>query len=173
MKRAVMVGICLSTLVAGMVLPVSAPASTRWRADGNACQTQGANLKFLSYSSLGLEIGKTGNRMGAYCAIPTGPGLIDLGDGSNTIDQVNVRVAQELTSGSVWTALNVHDINSASVCGCGQTSGTIAAGGYSNRKMTFDCGACSYDMDWAVAVNVDKYSPDGEMLIKLISVYDE
>jgi hypothetical protein len=173
MKRTMIVGIWLSTLIAGVAIPHSAQtASLRWRADGNVCQ---ARAPFTSFAPLGLLLGAASQGRSAYCAIPTGPGLVDLGDGNNTIAEVNVRLGQEVAAATVATLLKVHDVDTTSWCGCGQTSGSMAAGAFSNRKMSFDCESCSYDEDWAVVLRVEREGndEDGETMIKLISVYDE
>ena len=173
MQRSLMVGIWLSALVAGVAIPHSAQTATRWRTDGNACRPR--YTEFTAFPTLGLLLGYSSAVKGATCAIPTGPRLVDLGDGNNTIAQVNVRIGQETASATVRTYLQVHDIETSSSCTCGQTSGTMAAGTFSNRKMSFDCGTCSYDEDWAVVVHIEQSgaNDEAETMIKLISVYDE
>jgi hypothetical protein len=170
MRNKAMLGILAA--IAGVALPVSAPAGLRFRADGNACSTWKGHTKFTAYSSLGLKI-VDGSSEAVTCAVPTGASLVDLGDGGHPIDSVGVRLRQEGASATVATQLIVHDNNSDSACTCGQTSAVINAGSYSSRSMSFDCGSCSYAADWALTVSVNRDGQPGDTLVKLISVYDE
>ena len=171
MRNKAMLGIWASTLIAGVAVPESAPATMRWKGDGSLCLTARHELDFTAYSSLGLQIPAEGAAHVATCAIPTGTDLYSLEDGStHVIDEVSVRLRQEGPDDDVVMQLLVHDHNSTSVCSCGSDSKVIGGGEYSMFNVEFDCGSCSYDDDWAINLRID--SEAGSTLIKQISVYD-
>ena len=173
MRRTIMAGMWISTLVVGVTIPEDAPAELRWRTDGNACIERTDSTDFTSYSGQGLRI-EDGSFAEATCPIPVGASLVDLGDGSgHPIDKINVRVGREGTSAIVNGRVIVHDYDSTSSCMCGQANKYITAGNHDLLVIPFDCGACSYGTNWVMNAHIAKTGQSGYTLIKLISVYDE
>jgi hypothetical protein len=172
MRSRAVLGIWFSTLVAGVAVPESAPASLRWRTDGNWCLPSRSGTDFASYAAAGLKFGNGSPEVAVDCAIPTGAGLVNLGSGSHAIDQVNVRLRQEQAPATVATYVVVHDDNTTSACTCGQASAAMNAGAYATRAMLFDCGSCSYGEHWLIDLRIDQVSKAGNTLVELISVYD-
>jgi hypothetical protein len=94
------------------------------------------------------------------------------------LKKVEVRFRQENEPAIIKTFIFVNDYDSGSSCACGITDGTVAAGQYALRSMTFDCGACEYENSWDVNMQLTRFlttetdDTDGKTTIKMISAYD-
>lgn len=175
MKNYLRVGPWLAVALGCLALPDSASAGLRYRADGHICRAWNTDTVAEQGAGLGLQIKESPDddlSDAVTCAIPTGVGLVDLGENTNMLAQINVRVAQEDVATNVSTYLIAHDFDSASACTCGHTFEAMNPGSFSQRSMPFDCGSCSYDEAWAVSLHISR-TGGGNTLVKLISVYDE
>lgn len=147
--------------------PLESDASLRFRTDGIGCMPTGLTT-VNAIASSGLEILGASGARGVSCPIPTGPGLVDLGDGSgHPLATVRMRFHNP-SVGELVTHLFVHDYDSADGCDCGASVKTSS--GYFQRTMTFDCGSCAFEPEWAA--NVFIFHENDGLKIKLFSVYD-
>jgi hypothetical protein len=172
MKEYLTVGPWLAVMLGCLALPDSASANLRWRADGNVCRPWNEDTGFGTLDNMGFQIRASDGADAATCAIPLGPAMVDLGEGSgHELGQVNVRLLQQQEATTVATHLVVHDYDSTSMCMCGETSEFMPLDSFSLRLMPFDCGSCSYASSWGAAIHVNRTGA-GITTIKLISVYD-
>ena len=170
----------LTATVFGLVgaNPGSSVAANRMRLDGNVCvpTSYGSSGSGAPWSIAvpwvdGLRIAPTVANQGALCAIPTGPSLVDLGDGSHPLTQVNAWVHHSGTA-TIQGEIILHDLDHASSCSCGSATNTTN----NNHKwlaMNFDCGSCQYDTNWPVLAHVKNVSGGGVLTIKRIAVQDD
>ena len=169
----VVLGLTAFTLAMGVA--DSAPASLRYRVSGSGCIPWTNTTNYTVRANAGFELRENSGAINAdiiTCAIPLGPDLVDLGDGSgHPLDQINLRLRQEDTSATVATFIRVHDHDAASSCTCGSATGSMAAGTFAQRAMTFDCGSCAFGTDWGAAVDVIRTGA-GTTQLRLVSVYD-
>jgi hypothetical protein len=176
MKKYRVAGPGLAVALSCLALPDSAEADLRFRTDGNLCRPWNQNTKhYADGDSHGFNIQESDSDSladAATCAIPLGAAFLELGASSAyVLDQINVRLSQH-GSANVATHLIAHDYTSPSMCTCGNTNGPMNSGDDSLRTMPFDCGSCSYETNWAVALHVNR-NGTGTTTIRLISAYDD
>jgi hypothetical protein len=161
-----------AALAAGFVIPESATASVRWRADGNACVMP--MHEHTASSTLGLTVHDSPSIDDVVvCPIPIGPQFVDLGDGSgHPLDKVEVRLRQESEAATIATYVIVHDYDFFNFCTCAAMSNSVPPNTWVSRSMGFDCGACSYADSWALNLGMWRRNSDGKTTIKLITAHD-
>lgn len=163
-------GFWVFVLAACFVTPESANAEVRWQADGNACSVPEYQFG-PDYDSFALKLGIYAES--ATCAIPIGPSLVDLGDGTHLLRQVDVRLKQDEGDTTIRSRIYVHDYDSASFCSCGSKTDDLSEGQNKLQSLTFDCLSCSYESSWAANVAIRRTGDTyGYTIIRMVNAHD-